>query len=276
MLDSDKVMTPEPKQNGGPSLDLSQVPDDTKDWLKNKLGEDVSLTQDNFLKVVDMYRNAEKKIGQKEDDIVKSLFENPDNKLMQALKQNLPAKEPEAKKSPEQKKEPEITDEEAQRLLYQIRSEKDKELEARQNAIDARLSEAEKREQREEQERNVRQLDTSYRELISQIPEKEVGPYVKAITEILWDGNTGKPRADAGFLYYARNPVKAALISYLGMTGSNPALLSKLSNPVYTEGGGGNLPPGQASVKSPTDDAFDKAIKADRELDEFNKKAKIR
>lgn len=273
---SDKATAPETKQIGGSSLDLSQVPDDTRDWLKNKLGEDIPLTQENFLKMATSYQNAEKKIGQKEDEIVKSLFEDPDNKLMQALKEKQPEQKAKEEPPTEQKAEEGLTEEEAKNLLNAIQGEKSKEFEARQNALDAKLSESEKRVQREEQERNIRQLDTSYRELISQVPVEEVGPYVKAITELLWDSNGGGPRPDARILYNARNPVQAALKFYLSMTGSNPALLTKLSNPVYTESGGGSMPAGQASRKSPTDDSFDKAIEADRELDDFNRKAKLR
>lgn len=277
---SDKATAPDTKQTGGSSLDLSQVPDDTRDWLQSKLGEDISLTQENFLKMAKSYQNAEKKIGQKEDEIVKSLFEDPDNKLMEALKANQPeqkAAEPQ-QKEPEQtpEGEPDLTKEEAQRLLEAIKSDNYKKIEKKEADILTRLSEEEKRRQREEQEKTIRELDNSYKELITHIPEKEVGPYVKAVTELLWNGETGGPREDAKILYHARNPVQAALKFYLSMTGSNPALLQKLSSPVYTEGGGGSVPAGQASRKSPTDDAFDKAIQADRELDDFNRKAKLR
>jgi len=269
MVDSDKAIAPDNEQSGGSSM-IDKAPDDIREFLKNKLPEGVS-DEEAFLKVSKDYMNAEKLIGRKEDAIIDSLFDKKDSRLMQALKgKEQPEvdnkEEPKAKETPAQKGG-ELTQEEARMLLQEIMGGKNKEIEEKQNNILQQLSESEKRMQAEKLEQQVTQLDNSYKELISQIPEEEVGEYVKPILNILWNEKTGKPREDAGLFYKTRNPVTTALQFYLSATGANPELLSKLSKPIYTEGGGVNMPAGKASRKSPTDRAFDEAVAADKELD---------
>lgn len=262
MGDSEKVTAPEDKQSGGSSI-LERAPENVKEYLKNKLPEGISDEEAAF-KLAEIGMNSEKLIGRKKEAIIDSLFENEDSKLMQALKE---------KGKTEQKAEVETkpvegqgppTKEEAQKMLREIMGDEYAKTEERIQGINQQLSESEKRMQQERLEQQITQLDTSYRQLTSQIPEEEIGPYVKPVLEILWDEKTGGPREEFRGLYHARNPVKAALLVYLGITGSNPELLSKLSKPVYTEGGGVNMPAGKASSKSPTDEAFLRACEADK------------
>jgi hypothetical protein len=266
MGDSDKATAPENKQNGGSSI-LDRAPENVREYLKNKLPGGISDEEAAF-KLAEIGMNAEKLIGRKEDDIVKSLFEDKDSKLMQALKEKKGTEESKEGTEPESPpvKGEEFTEEEAKRMLDKLLGDKYKEIEERVSKIDQRSTESEKRQEKARLEQQINSLDNSYKQLITRIPEEEVGPYVTSVLEILWDSKTGKPRQESAMFLNSPNPVKAALQFYLDATGSNPELLGKLSSLStipFTEGSGGSMPAGKASSKSPTDAAFEAAIAAD-------------